>query len=98
MPIIVLTHAIIKKIVLDEVIEFGLISFHLLWHPHLAGPIWKISDFCWNLCYELEGCHFVQWLSEQIEYPQNRKISCSCLDTDDPKMIDTPFESPEYKL
>ena len=40
----------------------------------------------------------VQWLSEQMEYPQNRKISCSCLDTNDPKMIDTSFESPKCKL
>ena len=40
----------------------------------------------------------VQWLSELIEYPQNQKISCSCLDTNDPKMIDTSFESLECKL
>ena len=28
----------------------------------------------------------------------NRKTSCSSLDTNDPKMIDTSFESPECKL
>ena len=28
----------------------------------------------------------------------NRKTSCSALDTNDPKMIDTSFESPKCKL
>ena len=45
-----------------------------------------------------EKTNSVQWLSEQIEYSKNRKNSCSCLDINDPKMIDTSFESPECKL
>ena len=46
------------------------------------------------------GNYFVQlqWLTEQIEYPENQKISCCSLDTNDQKMIDTSFERLECKL
>ena len=54
----------------------------------LVMKSWSSDGFFLNFCLFQCTPLYLQWLSEQMEYPKNWKISCSCFDTNDSKMID----------